>query len=75
VEQGDPAPYPHGGSANIHKAMSLVPEETAGFFDLVEALYMPGKVMRDFGNEHRAVSHAQSELIAARISALNQCIY
>ena len=71
----DPEPYPHGGSANIHKAMSLVPEETAGFFDLVEALYMPGRAMRDFGKEYRAVTHAQSKLIAARISAINQCIY
>ena len=75
IRPEDPNPYPHGGSANIHKAMSCVPEETAGFFDLVEAMYMAGKVMRDFGTEHRAVSHAQCELMAARLSVIHQCIF
>jgi hypothetical protein len=61
--------------ANIMKAMSLVPDEARGFFDLVTHQYLPGAVMRDFSREYRAISHAQIELLAARVSALNRCLY
>jgi hypothetical protein len=68
--------YPAGRSAaNIMKAMSLVPEEVRSFFDLVSHQYMPPLAMRDFSREYRAISHAQIELLAARVSALNQCLY
>ena len=61
--------------ANIMKAMSLVPGEVRSFFDLVSHQYLPGEVMRDFAHEYRAISHAQIELLAARVSALNRCLY
>ncbi len=61
--------------ANIHRAMSLVPAEARGFFDLVETQYLPHRQMRDFANEFRAITHSQIELIAGRISAINQCVY
>jgi hypothetical protein len=61
--------------ANIMKAMSLVPDEVGSFFDLVSHQYLPGEVMRDFAHEYRAISHAQIELLAARVSALNRCLY
>ena len=61
--------------ANIHRAMSLVPAEARGFFDLVETQYLQRRQMRDFDNEFRAITHAQIELIAGRISAINQCVY
>jgi hypothetical protein len=61
--------------ANIIKAMSLVPEEVRSFFDLVTHQYLPGPAMREFAHEYRAISHAQIELLAARVSALNQCLY
>jgi hypothetical protein len=68
--------YPVGRPvANIYKAMSLVPAEVRGFFELVEAQYLPGAAMRDFSREFRAISHAQIELLAARVSALNRCVY
>jgi len=68
--------YPAGRpAANIMKAMSLVPEEVRSFFDLVSHQYMPPLAMRDFSREYRAISHAQVELLAARVSALNQCLY
>ena len=57
------------------KALSLVPEEAEGFFDLVSQQYLPGAAMHDFSREYRAISHAQIELLAARVSALNQCLY
>jgi hypothetical protein len=61
--------------ANIMKAMSLVPDEVRSFFDLVTHQYLPGAVMRDFGHEYRAITHPQIELLAARVSALNRCLY
>lgn len=71
----DPPIYHRRSAANIHRAMSLVPDEVVGFFDLDDAMYLPDALMRDFGHEHRALSHAQIELLAARVSALNQCTY
>jgi hypothetical protein len=55
--------------------MSLVPAEVKGFFDLVTAQYLAPEMMRDFGNEFRAINHAQIELVAGRVSAINQCVY
>jgi hypothetical protein len=57
------------------KAMSLVPDEVRSFFDLVWHQYQGPLEMRDFAREYRAISHAQIELLAARVSALNQCLY
>jgi hypothetical protein len=68
--------YPLGRPpANIHKAMSLVPSEVKSFFDLCEQHYLGPHEMRDFGCEFRAITHAQIELLAARVSALNRCFY
>ena len=68
--------YPAGRpAANIMKAMSLVPDEVKGFFDIVSHQYQGPLEMRDFSREYRAISHAQIELLAARVSALNQCLY
>jgi hypothetical protein len=60
---------------NIRRALSLVPEEAHAWFQLVETQYLPGRWMRDFANEYRAITHAQIELIAGRVSVLNQCFY
>ena len=76
VQEGELAHYPADRpAANIAKALSLVPDEAQGFFDLVSHQYLPGPAMRDFNREYRAISHAQIELLAARVSALNQCLY
>ena len=78
VDDADPDPYPGKSPAevfNIHRALSLVPEEAAGFFDLDDALYLPQAAIRDFSREYRSISHAQMELLAARVSAINQCHY
>jgi hypothetical protein len=69
------ANYWGGVLANIRRALSLVPEEAYAWFQLVETQYLPGKAMRDFANEYRAITHAQIELIAGRVSVLNQCFY
>jgi hypothetical protein len=69
------ADYFQGLPANIKMALTLVPDEARGFFDLVAHQYLPGPAMHDFANEYRAITHAQIELIAGRVSALNQCTY
>lgn len=69
------ATYWGGTFANIRRALSLVPEEAYAWFMLAEVLYLPGKWMRDFAREFRAITHAQIELIAGRVSVLNQCFY
>jgi hypothetical protein len=71
----EPPIYQGKSAANIHRALSLVPEEVVGFFDLDDVMYMPDALLRDFGNEYRSISHAQIELLAARVSALNRCVY
>jgi len=48
---------------------------TISFFDIVSHQYQGPLQMRDFLHEYRAISHAQIELLAARVSALNQCLY
>ena len=64
-----------GREANIRRALTLVPDEARGFFDVVAAQYLAGPQMRDFSREFRAITHLQIELLAARVSALNQCTY
>ena len=62
-------------AVNIHRALSLVPAEVMAFFDLDTVHYLPDAVLRDFGTEYRALTHAQIEFLAARVSAINQCFY
>ncbi len=62
--------------ANIHRALSLVPDEAVAFFRHLDAAqYLPDAALRDFGNEYRDLTHAQIEFLAARVSAINQCVY
>ena len=75
VAPGEPNPYPLHGDKNIHRALSLVPQEVIDFFDLDVELYLKDHEIRDFANEHRAITHRQIELIAGRASALNRCFY
>jgi len=68
----------YGGAteaANVVQALSLVPAEKKNFFALVDHQYMTGTQMYDFDNEIRAITHPQIELVAGRVSALNQCVY
>ena len=75
VAPGEPNPYPLHGDKNIHRALSLVPQEVNNLFDLDVELYLRDHEIRDFAHEYRAISHAQIELIAGRASALNRCYY
>jgi alkylhydroperoxidase family enzyme len=75
LADGDPDPYTIHGSKNIHRALSLVPQEVLNFFDLDVELYLKDHEIRDFDHEYRALSHPQIELLAGRVSALNGCYY
>jgi alkylhydroperoxidase family enzyme len=71
----DPNPFAVHGEKNIHRALSLVPQEVFNFFDLDVELYLKDSEIRDFDTEYRALTHAQIELLAGRVSALNGCYY
>ena len=62
-------------AVNIHRALSLVPAEVVGFFDMDSVHYLPDGQLRDYGTEYRALSHAQTEFLAGRVSAINRCVY
>src|SRR2546425_1098329 len=64
-----------GAVSNIRRALTLVPDEARSFFDLAVHQYLSGQQMFDFSKEYRAITHAQIELVAARVSALNRCTY
>lgn len=69
-----PGPRERGGG-NVHHALSLVPQSMIHWWDLFETMYLPAPAMRDFSREYRAISHAQIEFLAARVAAINQCVY
>lgn len=75
LQPGDPDPYAVHGTKNIHRALSLVPQEVFNFFDLDVELYLKDHEIRDFDREYRALTHPQIELLAGRVSALNGCYY
>ena len=62
-------------AVNIHRALSLVPAEVVGFFDMDSVHYLPDGQLRDYGTEYRALTHAQTEFLAGRVSAINRCVY
>jgi hypothetical protein len=72
--QDHPGPRRRVG-ANIHRALSLVPDSMIHWWDVLEELYQSGPQMRDYGVDYRAIGHAQIELLAARVAALNRCEY
>ena len=67
--------YANQSAANIHRALSLVPQEKLAFFALDDVMYLPDQALRQFDKEFRAIDHQQIELLAARVSAINQCYY
>lgn len=75
LQPGDIDPFAVHGVKNIHRALSLVPQEVLNFFDLDVELYLKDHEIRDFTREYRALTHVQMELLAGRVSSLNGCYY
>ncbi|REJ73390.1 MAG: hypothetical protein DWQ36_02255 [Acidobacteria bacterium] len=65
-------------TGNVVRALSAVPDEVRAMKALSAAQYIAIEQMRDYvGGERvgRAISRAQMELVAGRISALHECFY
>ncbi len=63
-----------GVTGNVIRALSLVPDEVRGLKELSAAHYLGIEEMMDL-NAGRALDRAQIELVAGRVSALNNCFY
>ena len=65
-----------GRSANVIRAMSLVPDSVRLLLGLSKAHYLPLHLVPAPGERGgRALDRAQIELIAGRVSALTECFY
>ena len=62
---------------HVHRGLSLVPEETRAAMTLMEAHYFPyEQVPRYTDQDHdRSLTKCQMELLASRVSMLNECFY
>ena len=75
LNAGDEMLYgPWEWGANVISALSLIPENVRWLHDLSEGHYLSFAEMR-MPDPLRAISRPQIELIAARVSALNECFY
>lgn len=75
---GEVAESLYGGSeaANILRSLSLVPDEARRLIRMMAREYFSMETIFDLKfSSHEALSRPQIELVAARVSALNQCFY
>ena len=63
-------------TANVLRALSLVPDAVRGWVRLSAAQYLSIEGMANMiGQEDRAIDRAQMELVAGRVSSHNECFY
>ena len=77
-EGGDVAKALYGDMPKgyIVRGLSLVPDELEKHVELEQAQYLPLKHIRDFGYQHhKGLNRAQVEVVAGRVSAINECFY
>ncbi len=67
--------YGGGRTGNVIRAMSLVPNEVRALTDLSGAQYLSMPQMMAWGEQFRSITRPQIELVAGRVSALNECFY
>ena len=69
--------WPPKRTGNVIRALSLAPDEVRTLHDLGGAHYIDHGLVRDpsAGREGGALSRAQIELVAGRVSILNDCFY
>jgi hypothetical protein len=65
---------PAGQAPYVIRALSLVPAEVHAWDDLSAAQYLNKQQMMRF-EKVRAIDRSQIELVAGRVSALNECFY
>ena len=66
--------YPGGRTGNVLRALSLVPNEVRALRELSAAHYLSFEQMLDL-RAGRSLDRMQIELLAGRVSALNECFY
>ncbi len=75
AERDYPGLYSGGAlTPYIQRALSLVPDETRHFTEIITAEYVPPQDLLT-PLSTRAISRPQIELVAARVSAVNECFY
>lgn len=67
--------YPHPKVGYIYRALSLVPQAVRDYWALAYEHYLPSEMVYRFDRSIRAISRPQTEVLAARVSALHQCAY
>jgi alkylhydroperoxidase family enzyme len=75
VVEADGPMYPSPKAGYIFRALSLVPQSLRDYWALANAHYIPGPYIYQFDKSIRAISRPQTEIIAARVSAMHQCVY
>jgi hypothetical protein len=73
--EADGPMYPSPKAGYIYRGLSLVPQSLRDYWALANAHYMPGQYIYQFDKSIRAVTRPQMEIMAARVSALHQCVY
>ncbi len=65
-----------GRTANVVRALTLVPNALRDWRMLSDAQYISFASMGNFvGDPNRSINRMQTELIAGRVSAINECFY
>ena len=68
--------WPAGRSANVIRALTLVPQAMKDWVALADAQYLTMEGMANvYQDEARSIDRMQMELVAGRVSASNQCFY
>jgi hypothetical protein len=67
--------WPEGFVPNVARALSLVPDEVRSLKDLAAAHYLDVGRVADATATGGSLTRPQMELLAARVSVLNQCFY
>jgi len=75
VVESDGPMYPSPKAGYIYRALSSVPQSMRDYWALANAHYLPGAVIYRFDQTVRAIARPQTELLAARVSSLHQCLY
>ncbi len=68
--------WPAGFTANVVRALTLVPNALREWRKIAAVQYLALEKMRDyFKDDSRAINRLQMELVAGRVSAVNECFY
>lgn len=73
--EADGPMYPSPKAGYIYRGLSLVPQSLRDYWALACAHYLPPEVIYKFDRSIRAITRPQTEILAARVSAMHQCVY